>query len=67
MVLLNALVFTISIYPYFGAVTIASWTSGGATFTLEMRQGLWLLALVVSWSRRFVETAWDMHVKRTAE
>jgi uncharacterized membrane protein len=60
LVVLTALIFTLSIYPYFGTVTILSWTSGGSSFNLEIREALWLVALAMSWIRRLVETSWDV-------
>ena len=52
--LLAALVFMISIIPYFGDTIAVSIVSGGTPYYLSLRSVLWLIALVVSWSRRTI-------------
>jgi len=55
MVLLAALTFAVSIYPYFGDTTVATVMSGGVPYYFTLRSVLWLAALFLSWGRRLIE------------
>jgi uncharacterized membrane protein len=52
VMLLVALLLAISVYPYFGETIILNVGSGGALFTLSLRNLVWFLALFIGWSRR---------------
>ena len=54
--LVGAILLAISTYPYFGETQVATWTAAGASYNLTLREVLWLFALFLSWSRRFIES-----------
>jgi uncharacterized membrane protein len=55
--LLIAAVFIVSTAPFFGYTTVFKVTTGGLSISLDLRATLWIVALLVGWSRRFFERA----------
>jgi uncharacterized membrane protein len=53
--LVNAAIFIISTAPFFGSITVFHYTSAGISYDIFAREVLWIVALLVGFSRRFLE------------
>jgi len=54
--LLVAIVFSASVIPYFGQIIAVSFTSGGVTTDLSIRDVMWLVAMVITYSSRLLSS-----------
>jgi len=63
--LVTALIFILSIIPYFGNTVVWSSVSGSASYYISLRMVLWLLALGVTWGRRSLEYCGERKATRT--
>lgn len=65
MTLLVALVFALSVVPYFGSAVVLATHSGGAEYEFTLRSVLWIACLIIGWSRRLVVKAGRREARRT--
>jgi uncharacterized membrane protein len=54
IMVLTALILAVSVVPYFGDTIILNNGSGGPLSTFSLRNVVWVLALLIGWSRRLV-------------